>query len=126
MECVQANCVAFAMSVPLTERTTKQLIAPLSDPPWVALDPQRVVTPLLPSKWDRVLKQHDLFDDFCNVPDGLQFGFNMGVKHLICTTYISPNHKSALDNRNPICQEDQVPHSLGSIAGRSKVWCQRH
>jgi hypothetical protein len=80
-------------------------------------DPRKVITPLLADEWERVLKQHNLYMQFYNVPDGIQNGFDMGVHHPISTTYISPNHKSALDNPHAVDAYIQIELGAGRYSG---------
>jgi hypothetical protein len=90
---------AFGMFAPLTGGTTEHVTVrslALAEP--TLPDLRRVVTPLLADAWETVLRQHNLYMEFHDVPDGIRHGFDLGVRHPITFTYISPNHKSALDN----------------------------
>ncbi|KAG9087783.1 hypothetical protein FRC07_012743, partial [Ceratobasidium sp. 392] len=61
-------------------------------------DPRRIVTPLRPDVWRRVLEKHGLLEKFVDVPPGLTHGFPISSSNIISATSTPPNHKSALDN----------------------------
>jgi hypothetical protein len=75
------------------------------------------VTPLLANRWEQVLRHHDLYHDFHNVPSGIQLGFDMGVSHPITSTYIARNHKSALDNPDAVNLYIQTELDAGRYSG---------
>lgn len=83
--------------------------------PSVALDTQCCGVPSSPTEsfltirtglvwkaWHSALESANLLDDFHDVPHGLQFGFRLGPTLPLLTTFIPPNHKSALDNPSAI------------------------
>ena len=41
-------------------------------------------------------------DKFCDVPEGICFGFKIGVKHAITSTFTPPNSPSGLENMSII------------------------
>ena len=65
-------------------------------------DPRKVVTPLIPDAWERLLAEAGILDEFMDVPQGLCTGFRIGVSSTLSTTTIHPNHKSGTDNPNVI------------------------
>jgi hypothetical protein len=57
-----------------------------------------IVTPLRWQRWEAILGEAGLLDEFADVPLGLQFGFKIGNSSSLSTVFSPPNHKSALDN----------------------------
>jgi hypothetical protein len=74
----------------------------------------RIFTRLIPDKWESVLRQLGLWDQFGDVPDGLRFGFKIGAPDPVKFTFLPNNHKSAL-----ACPSVIEKHILSEItAGR--------
>jgi hypothetical protein len=85
------------------------------------------VTPLLADEWERVLRYHGLYMDYQDVPDSIRHGFDMGVHHPITLTYISPNHKSALNNPHAVDMYIRTELDAGRYSGPfTPSDCQRH
>jgi hypothetical protein len=57
-----------------------------------------VVSPLRADEFECELKNLDLFNQFYDVPDGIRFGFDMGISRPIKHTYTPRNHRSATEN----------------------------
>ena len=53
-------------------------------------------TPFIPDEWEKMLNTITPFNKFPDVPIGMRFGFDMGVKFPPSHTYTPPNHNSAL------------------------------
>jgi hypothetical protein len=90
-------------------------------PLWLTTGPmpdrRKLVTPLLADEWERVLRYHGLCAEFGDVPNSIRHGFDMGVRHPITFTYISPNHKSALDNVDAVNQYILTELEAGRYSG---------
>jgi hypothetical protein len=80
-------------------------------------DLRKLVTLLLANKWEQALRYHGLYMDFEDVPISIRHGFDMGVRHPITFTYISPNHKSALDNPEAVNQYILTELGAGRYSG---------
>jgi hypothetical protein len=105
-------------SAPSMAKTIEPWTAPFSGPPLDRMhDPRRIVTPLLADKWERELKYHGLYMDYHDVPTSIRNGFDMGVHHPINHTYISTNHKSALDNPDTVDMYIHAELAAGRYSG---------
>ncbi|QRW19825.1 Reverse transcriptase (RNA-dependent DNA polymerase) domain-containing protein [Rhizoctonia solani] len=62
------------------------------------IDPQKIVTPLIPAAWHSCLENLKLLHMFSNVPVGLTQGFQLGASWALSSTSTLPNHKSAHDS----------------------------
>lgn len=76
-----------------------------------------IVTPFVASAWMKYLQEHDIFPSFLDVPYGIQYGFDMGVHSLPATTYVPPNHSSALTCPLTILSHIQKELSLHRYTG---------
>jgi hypothetical protein len=61
-----------------------------------------VVTPLRWRAWEDELQAAGCLDNFADVPYGIRYGFKLGVESTIDSTYIPPNHKSALNQTEAV------------------------
>ena len=59
-----------------------------------------MVTPFRWQVWEDLLSAAGTLEDFADVPKGIRFGWRIGVpdSYTLSSTFIPPNHKSALDH----------------------------
>lgn len=53
-------------------------------------------TPFIPDEWEQMLGSIPSFNKFSDVPNGIRFGFDMGIPSPPLKTYTPPNHNSAI------------------------------
>lgn len=58
-----------------------------------------------------------MINDFLDVPHGLQFGFRTGVTSNLSSTYIPPNHQSALSQPHTVASHISKELQLGRYSG---------
>ncbi|CUA69255.1 ABC transporter B family member 6 [Rhizoctonia solani] len=72
-------------------------------------DPRKIVTPLIPDRWEQAIQTAGIQDQFTDVPIGLRMGFRLGSFSPLSFTTIHKNHLSATKNAsvvdNHICSE---------------------
>lgn len=55
-----------------------------------------IVMPLIADAWDHYLRHLDLYETYQDIPSSIRHGFDMGVRTTLSTSYVPPNHASAL------------------------------
>ena len=76
-----------------------------------------VKTPFIPEAWERLLNLISPFNKFSDVPIGIRFGFDMGIRIPPSFTYTPPNHNSALLYPDHVTSHIQNELSLGRYSG---------
>lgn len=79
--------------------------------------PYKIRTPLSSSSWSDALLKTGLSSEFPDIISGLQHGFKTGVSSSITTTYIPPNHWSALDNPDAVSSHISKELALHRYSG---------
>jgi len=67
-----------------------------------------IVTPLIADAWEDALRQANCLHTYIDVPYGLRFGFDMGIHTLPSSTYIPPNHSSAINHPHAVMSNIQT------------------
>jgi hypothetical protein len=57
-----------------------------------------IVTPLRWKRWEVLLEEAGVLEDFSDVPTGIRDGFRLGYSEPLSSSYIPPNHSSATNN----------------------------
>ncbi|CEL52825.1 Zn_clus Fungal Zn(2)-Cys(6) binuclear cluster domain [Rhizoctonia solani AG-1 IB] len=81
------------------------------------VDPRKIVTPLIPSMWEHVLRSLNLWHQFHDIPVGLSQGFRIGTSATLQTTSIPPNHKSSIDHAEFVDKAIQKEIQEGRYSG---------
>jgi hypothetical protein len=76
-----------------------------------------VVTPFVADTWELQLRQHNLFDQFSDVPYCIRHGFDLGIHSIPTVTYIPPNHSSAIQHPQAILTYIKNELSCGRYSG---------
>ena len=74
-------------------------------------------TPFLPDMWEKMLNDISPFNPFPDVPIGMRFSFDMGVKTPPIHTYTPPNHNSASSYPDDVLSHIHNELSLGRYSG---------
>lgn len=90
---------------------------PATTPKPAETDPRAIVTPLHADAWESTLRKFGLCHLFHDVPSGIRYGFALGVSSSLVSTYIPPNHRSALDAPDVIDAHITKELSLSRYAG---------
>jgi hypothetical protein len=61
-----------------------------------------IITPLITNAWELQLRQHNLFNQFSDVPYSIHRSFDLGTHSIPTVTYIPPNHASATQHPQAI------------------------
>lgn len=72
-----------------------------------------IVTPLRWQRWEELLSEAGVLNQFRDVVVGIRDGFHLGVSSSISSTFLPPNHKSALDNSDIINAHIDKEHATG-------------
>ena len=76
-----------------------------------------IKTPFIPDQWERLLNNITPFNTFSDVPIGMRFGFDMGVRLPPSFTYTPPNHNSATSFPDHVSSHIRTELSLGRYSG---------
>lgn len=77
----------------------------------------KVATPLIHEHWRSALSDAGLLNDFLDVPFGIQHGFHTGVTSTLSSTFIPPNHQSALLQPQAVTSHLSKELKLGRYSG---------
>ena len=76
-----------------------------------------IKTPFIPDEWERLLNSITPFNPFPDIPIGMRFGFDMGIRLPPSYTYTPPNHNSALSFPDHVLSHIHTELSLGRYSG---------